>query len=151
MNNQSETTSPMITAGYKWDSKSPTPINHALKDGRPICWKPDKLKLTAFNSHFTSIDGFKKWPHSCSKCSALLTAKKAKPRWHVLTHMAGGAENCWTDTNENNESWLVTFATRKDAAAYLTEHLADCRHAVKDGDMSDAPRRSDFTIERVTA
>lgn len=78
------------------------------------------------------------------------TPAKVKPRWHVLTHMAGGAENCWTEYVGGKET-VTTFATRREASDYLTEHLRDCRQSVKDGDMSDAPRRSDFTIERVTA
>ena len=73
---------------------------------------------------------------------------KAKPRWHVLTHMLGGAENCWTEFTGENEI-ATTFATRKEAAEYLKEHLADCRQSVKDGDTSDAPKWADFTIERV--
>jgi hypothetical protein len=74
---------------------------------------------------------------------------KVKPRWHVLTHMAGGAENCWTDTDGDNDPVPTTFATRKEAHAYLKDYLADYRQAVKDGDMTDAPKWADFTIERV--
>ena len=77
--------------------------------------------------------------------------KKTKPRWHVLTHMLGGAENCWTDIGLDQEPVPTTFATRKEASDYLTEYLRDCRQSVKDGDTTDAPKRSEFTIERVKA
>lgn len=133
----------------------PAEYENALND-RDVKGKAKKIALSTFR-HDLEKNGVYYCKHSESVYYLMereviepLPAK-VKPRWHVLTHMTSGAENCWTDTNENNESWPVTFATRKDAAAYLTEHLADCRQSVKDGDTTDAPKRSDFTIERVTA
>jgi hypothetical protein len=65
-------------------------------------------------------------------------------RWHVLTAMGGSPENCWTD-----DGVPVTFPTRKAAAAELRDHIAACRDAVKAGDMTSAPRFTDFSIERI--
>lgn len=76
--------------------------------------------------------------------------KTSKPRWHVLTHIGNEPENCWTDEKDGITA-PTTFATKREALAELKSYLDDCRKAVKDGDMSDAPKRSEFTIERVKA
>lgn len=72
-------------------------------------------------------------------------------RWQVLSAMAGGFENCWTDSLPDSEPIPTTFTTRKLAAAYLKDYLADCRESVRNGDSVDSPKRYDFKIERVGA
>lgn len=74
-------------------------------------------------------------------------------RFEVQTLMGSTWENCWHEDAgaDNPNGTPTTFATKADARAEITEHLKTCRQAVKDGNMSDVPRRSEFRIVPLTA
>jgi hypothetical protein len=133
----------------------PAEYENALKD-RDVKGKAKKIALAAFR-HDLEKNGVYYCEHSESVYYLMEREViepppvKGKTRWHVLTHMAGGAENCWTDTNEQNETWPLTFATKREALAELRIYLADQRGAFEEGHIDSVPKRSEFTIERVTA
>jgi len=62
-------------------------------------------------------------------------------RWVVLTREGNYWENVWTVDDEPE-----IFDSYADAEAELAEHLRECRWAVDEGDMTDAPTRDAFRI-----
>jgi hypothetical protein len=66
--------------------------------------------------------------------------------YEVQTKFHGGTwDNCWT----NDDGTLVTYPSHAAACESIREHIADCNQAVLDGDMIDAPSRSDFRIVEI--
>jgi hypothetical protein len=63
--------------------------------------------------------------------------------YEVQTYtLCDGWVNCWTDDNEAP----VTYPTREEAEAAVTEHLEDVAAAVRAGDMAEEYRREDYRV-----
>lgn len=68
-------------------------------------------------------------------------------KFEVETRFHGDTwENCWT----NDKGEPVYYESHAAACGAIRDHISDCEQAVKEGDMIDAPSRSDFrVVERI--
>jgi hypothetical protein len=65
-------------------------------------------------------------------------------KFEILTVMACGNENCWTE-----DGLPVTFHSMEAAEKALAEYLADVEESVASGDLEEGYTEDDFEIVRV--
>ena len=68
-------------------------------------------------------------------------------KYEVQTYtVCDGWVNCWTTIHENDNETPAIYATREEAEAAITDHLADVAYAVKAGEMAEEYHRDDYRI-----
>lgn len=97
------------------------------------------------HTHNESEDGA---IHACPECGKADSLTEDfelgnVPRYEVQTLFIHAWENCWTEDGEP-----LTFPSRTAARKALSEYLRECRQAVKDGHMLDAPRYAEHRVVR---